>query len=128
VLTLAEAKTALTDCAREVCWKPAWPGQILCVPLSDEGLSGGVEVPAYKQRHIFQGLVVSVNKTRDVKVGDLINFDMGRGEAVTTYLGETLFHVAEDNASGVDDEFGKEPPPPEPTERQLPSGLWIATE
>ena len=125
MLPLAELQTALADCKREVYWRPAHAEGILCVPLSDEGMSGGVEVQAYKQRHKFQGLVVSVNKTKHTAVGDLIYFDMGRGEEITTYLGETFYHITERLASAVDEEFGK---PPEPTEKLLPSGLWIVSD
>jgi co-chaperonin GroES (HSP10) len=87
----------------------------------DEGDAGGVAVVAHKQRRAYQGLVVAVNGTKRVKVGDLISWDQGRGEEVTTLLGEKFFHLTESNAAAVDDEFGK---PKEPT--LLPSGLWIA--
>jgi len=133
VLPLSDLRSALADCAREVRWTPAHAGAILCVPLTDEGTSGGVTVPGYKQRHKFQGLVVAVNKTKDVVVGDLINFDMGRGEEIRTYAGETYFHVTEDNASGIDEEFrakleAAEAAAAAPKEQQLASGLWIATD
>lgn len=128
VLPLANLKVALETCSEEVFWTPAHAEGILCVPLTDEGMAGGVEVPGYKQRHKFQGLVVAVNKTEHVKVGDLINFDMGRGEEITTYLGESFFHITEKNVSAVDEEFSPEPAPVEPKEKQMPSGLWIATE
>ena len=133
MLPLADVRAALADCAREVRWTPAHAGAILCVPLTDEGASGGVTVPGYKQRHKFQGLAIAVNKTKDVRVGDLINFDMGRGEEITTYLGETYFAVTEDNASAIDEEFRAELEAAEaaaeaPKETLLPSGLWIATD
>lgn len=133
MLSLAEARAALKECEVEAFWKPAWPGQILCVPLSDEGTSGGIEVHAYRERHTYQGLVIAVNKTRDVQVGDLINFDMGRGEPITTYLGETYFHITEENASAVDEEWREaleeaQAVADEPKEKLLPSGLWVSTD
>jgi hypothetical protein len=126
VLPLPELQSALARCDDEVYWRPAHKQGILAVPLWDEGVSGGVEVPSYKQRRRYQALVVAVNETKVVQVGDLINFDMGRADEVYTYRGELFVHIAERNASAVDEEFGKEPEPEKPKETQLPSGLWIA--
>lgn len=122
MLPLDKLEAALESCNTEAFWKPSYAEGILCVPLVDEGTAGGVDVPTYKARHKFQGLVVSVNKTKRVEVGDLICFDMGRSEEITTQLGETFFHITERNCAGRDEEFAK---PPEPT--LLPSGLWVTT-
>jgi hypothetical protein len=125
VLPLDKLEAALADTKREVYWKPAHVGGILCVPLDDEGMSGGVHVEAYKQRHTFQGVAIAVNKTKHIAVGDLVSADMGRLEEVKTALGEMFVVTTEPMLSGVDDEFSKQP---EPKEKLLPSGLWIATD
>lgn len=120
VLPLAKLQTALESCREEAYWQPSYAGGILCVPLLDEGDAGGFQVVAHKQRRAYQGLVVAVNGTKRVQVGDLISWDQGRGEEITTLLGEKFFHLTENNASAVDDEFR----PKEPTLQA--SGLWVA--
>lgn len=124
MLSAEKLETALASCEQEVYWKPAHVRGILVVPLLDEGASGGVEVPSFRARHTFQGLVVAVHETRWVKVGDLINFDMGRGESVYTLLGESFFSITEKNCSAIDDELLA---PTQPKEQLLASGLWVVT-
>lgn len=125
MLPLVKLDAALESCKEEAFWMPSYAGGVLAVPLLDEGVSGGVHIEGYKQRRAYQALVVAVNGTKHVKVGDLVCFDMGRTETLTTYRGEVYLHTTERLLSGVDEEFGKEPePPPGPT--QLPSGIWIS--
>jgi len=126
VLSLDKLETALESCREEAYWKPSYAGGVLCVPLLDEGDSGGVEVVAHKQRRSYQGIVVAVNDTKRVEVGDLVCADQGRFEELRTALGEVFVHSTERMLSGVDEEFSKPPEPKEPT--KLPSGLWIATD
>lgn len=122
MLPLPELQSALEQCEVEVFWKPVHARAILAVPLWDEGMAGGVEVPSYKQRRKYQAIVVAVNETKTVEVGDLVCYDMGRGDEIVTYRGELFFHITERNVSAIDDEFGK----PEATEKQLASGLWVS--
>ena len=121
MLPLSKLETAIASTREEAYWKPSYAGGILAVPLLDEGDAGGVQVVAHKQRRAYQGLVVAVNGTKRVRVGDLISWDVGRAEEITTALGERFVHLIERNASAVDDEFGK---PKEPT--LLAPGLWVA--
>lgn len=121
MLSEEKLKVALADCSREVYWKPVHERAMLSIPLVDEGYVGGAFIPAAGARHKFQAIVLAANNCRSIEDGDLIWFDMGRGEELVTQAGETFFYITERDASAVNDEFWKA----KEKEKQLASGLWV---
>lgn len=124
MLPLQAKLDALRRCeTEEVFWTPAHPRSILAIGLFDEGDSGGVFVPSSHARHKYQALVLAVNDCRYVQAGDLVVFDVGRGEELRTARGEIFFHITEPNVAGVDESFLADAKEKIPTQR--PSGLWV---
>lgn len=120
MLTADERAAAVRRCYEECYWTPCWPSSILAVGLEDAGFAGGVYVPVAKGARKYQAIAVAVNQCEWVKLGDLICFDIGRGEELRTVRGEILYHITEQNVSSVDDNFW------DAAERQTESGLWVA--
>lgn len=114
-------EAAIRCCDQEAIWKPVHARGILAIALEDEGWSGGVEVPSYKQRHQYQALVVAQKECRYVREDDLVIFDIGRGEELRTVCGEVFFYITESNLAGYDETFWDSKPQP----RQLASGLFL---
>lgn len=118
MLTADERQAAIRACYEETYWRPCWPSSIMAIPLFDEGFVGPVAVPAFRAAQRYQALVVATNECESVDVGDLICFDIGRGEELYTVSGECYYCITEANVSSVDDQFWER-------EEQRASGLWV---
>ena len=103
-------------------WKPRHNRTLLVAPLDGQGFDEhGIFVPESTERFRMIGYVLTTKHCEEVAPGDIVFFEEGAQEELTTASGESLCWLHETRCTAIDSDFWAKPKAEEVTA----SGLII---